>query len=134
MLNVAVTDDEPLLLGLISTVLEKQGHTVTASPGPLECLEVLRPDATSFDLLLTDVEMRPMNGFQMVTELRRSGLTCPVVFMSGYRNDQESISETFGDALVLEKPFTAAELLVAVARARTIMGVSSRAAAAPANC
>jgi CheY-like chemotaxis protein len=63
MANILVIDDEPGLLGLISTTLRQDGHCVTALNDPLAAIEGAMNGGPAIDLLLTDVSMKPISGF-----------------------------------------------------------------------
>lgn len=117
MANILIIDDEPLLLDLTTTVLRLQGHHVTPLPGPIEALEQFASGADELDLVLSDVDMRPITGFETVKRLAARGFQGQVLFMSGYSGLSEAISESLGPKAVIEKPFTAPQLRAAVTRA-----------------
>jgi len=68
----------------------------------------------AFDLVVTDLDMRPMSGLQLLRELRKKHITCPVIFTSGHHGLAEIIADSYGQNASIEKPFTAAELCIAV--------------------
>jgi DNA-binding NtrC family response regulator len=117
MANIFVIDDEQLLLSLISTTLRLDGHNVTAFQDPLSLVEA--DGHLPIDLLLTDVEMKPINGFEVVKRLNLRGFTGPVLFMSGYSYPPSAISGIIGRRTVIEKPFTSGQLRAAVSEALT---------------
>jgi two-component system, cell cycle sensor histidine kinase and response regulator CckA len=113
---ILVTDDEPLVRRQLRRTLELQGYTtLEAEDGPtcLRLLENVEPG-----LLILDVTMPGMSGIEVTREVRRRGLTVPILLTSGY------IEETLQDELVgapvdefLAKPYSVEELLGAVERA-----------------
>jgi DNA-binding response OmpR family regulator len=109
MANILVIDDEPLLLNLIAQRLELDGHRVTAFENPLAIFEPSPENRQPFDLLLVDVDMRPINGQEVVRRLCQQGFKGSVLYMSGYSNGQE--------LPLIEKPFTVAQLREAVSAA-----------------
>jgi len=117
MPNIAIVDDEPILLDLLSTLLLRDGHEVLALGSPVAALDSILSGQTQFDLLLTDVEMNSITGFDLVKQLMEAGFKSPVIFMSGYPRVPAELGSDLRKMAVLEKPFTAGELRAAVALA-----------------
>jgi two-component system chemotaxis sensor kinase CheA len=69
--TVLVVDDSPFFLNHISALMEEAGYDVTRAHDGREGLEILTHAPGRFDLVLTDIEMPEMNGFEMVERLRR---------------------------------------------------------------
>jgi two-component system OmpR family response regulator len=116
MSRILVIDDEPIVLDLIAISLTLSGHEVTAFGNPLEIFEAPELLRTA-DLLITDVSMRPIDGFEVVKRLNTDGLCPPVLFMSGYPAVAAAIAQNRGEKSVIEKPFTVEQLRNAVRRA-----------------
>jgi len=96
--------------------LSRQGYTVlTASDGE-QGLEALGR-AEKVDLLISDVVMPNMDGPAMVREARTAHPDLPVLFMSGYAEEQLRKSIDLPNVLFLPKPFSVAQLSEAVAEA-----------------
>ncbi|GGG00150.1 response regulator transcription factor [Paenibacillus abyssi] len=85
MLNVMVVDDEPIILNGLINIIEKVSTPCStiqrASDGydALEKLEDYKPD-----LIITDIQMPEMNGFELINEVRNRGLCQRFVILSGY--------------------------------------------------
>ncbi len=90
-LNVLLVDDEPFIQKLIEKVLFDIGvkEVMTASHGG-DALEKIRTSRKRFDLVICDLEMPNMNGFQFVEELRKGddipAPDVPVVILTGHSN------------------------------------------------
>ena len=110
MAHILVVDDEPLLLDLISATLRLDGHEVTAVGDPPAALSMQEAGQLPVDLLLTDVEMRPISGFELVRRLTKLGFDSPVLFTTGYPALSDVVAGSLGARFILEKPFTAAQL------------------------
>jgi len=114
--DILVVDDEPTVTQAVTKVCSAEGMTVTAvdqAPKALQCLAENR-----FRLVLCDIMMHQMDGFQFLEELARRGVQTPVVMMTGYstvENAVRSLSST-GAIDYISKPFTADELLTVVRR------------------
>ncbi|GFY80653.1 response regulator 10 [Actinidia rufa] len=65
-LRVLAVDDNLVCLKLIVTLLVKCSFKVTATTKPTEALDMLRKNKESYDLVITDVEMLDMDGFQLL--------------------------------------------------------------------
>jgi DNA-binding NtrC family response regulator len=117
MANILLIDDDAVLLDLISNTLRLAGHTVSALRGPLAAFEFFGAGKLPIDLVLTDIDLTPISGFELMKRLRKRGFKSPVLFMSGYRGLAEAVAESFGQRTVLEKPFTAPQLRSAVHKA-----------------
>ena len=103
---VLVVEDEPQVRELIRLVLMRAGHEVVAVPGPHAALAALnRQPATS--LMLVDVVMPEMDGYDLVAEARKISPNIHVVFMSAFARD--TTRHPKGDGF-LAKPFTVESL------------------------
>ena len=108
-----VVEDEPQVRELIRLVLMRAGHEVVAVPGPHAALVALnRQPATS--LMLVDVVMPEMDGYDLVAEARKISPNIHVVFMSAFARDTTRHSSADG---FLAKPFTAETLTTIVEQA-----------------
>lgn len=119
MANILVIDDEPVLLDLISTSLQRDGHHVTAISDPMSAFDSVDNAKPVFALVLTDVDMKPMSGFEIVKQLNHKGWRGPVLFMSGHSSLSGAVGGKLAGRAMIEKPFTASQLRTAVTRALT---------------
>ena len=67
MARLLVIDDEKAILDALARVLERDGHTVVAESRPTRALDL---DLARFDLVITDVMMPDMDGFELVRRMR----------------------------------------------------------------
>jgi two-component system, cell cycle sensor histidine kinase and response regulator CckA len=81
--TIVLVEDEPSVLSIMTRVLTRSGYEVTAFECPLKALAFLR-SATPPSLLLTDVVMPGMSGFELCDAVRRRFPDLPVIFTSGY--------------------------------------------------
>jgi CheY-like chemotaxis protein len=82
MARILVIEHDLNLLNLISSVLRQDGHTVTETSDPTEALAIAERQPKDFDLILTDVELHPISGFEFVRRLTIKGIHIPTQFMS----------------------------------------------------
>lgn len=78
--SILVVDDDKLIREMLSTWLVHRGHAVKTAPNGQHALDLIQQH--SFDLILLDIMMPDINGFDVLTELKEAGNTTPVVVMS----------------------------------------------------
>jgi CheY-like chemotaxis protein len=112
-----VAEDEPLVSLVITTALEDAGHAVLAVSCAEEALEVLaaHPDV---ELLVTDVEMRGMDGFALTRAVREKRPSMVVIVVSGRQAPaQEDLP---AGVRFLPKPFAPERLLLEIEAAAAV--------------
>jgi CheY-like chemotaxis protein len=112
---VLVVEDEPVVRSLARRVLEMHGYTVYQAPNGAAALQFLAAHPGAIELVLTDIVMPRMNGYELAENIRELEPTLPVLFMSGYSGDeirQRGLSMT--SIPFLSKPITPRALAVAV--------------------
>jgi CheY-like chemotaxis protein len=111
--QVLVVDDDPAIRQVISWGLGDEGYTVATAANGREALEYLA--AHQPHLILLDLQMPIMSGWELQAQLREQGVRVPVVFMTaGYRARAEA--EQHQAAGYLGKPFDVSALLDTVER------------------
>jgi len=85
--TILVVEDEAMTRSMATRMLEKIGFRVIQAEAPQRALSICRDKAIKIDLILSDVVMPGMNGWEMAQEIAglRPGLK--VLFMSGYSSD-----------------------------------------------
>jgi CheY-like chemotaxis protein len=93
-------------------LLERNGYAVIEAKDAADALLLFDQYATSIDLVLTDVTMPGMGGYELVQQLRERRPDLRVLFMSGYaekaRDPNEAMESGTG---FVGKPFTAKVLM-----------------------
>jgi putative two-component system response regulator len=114
--RVLCVDDEPVILQILSRLLEVQGfEPVTCKDGASAIAEF---DSSLFDVVITDVHMPGMDGIALMRELRSRQPELPVVVVTGHGTVDTAIQALReGASGMLVKPFTGEELLGEVRRA-----------------
>lgn len=109
--KVLVVEDEPAMSTLLAQVLRESGFEVTVAGNGRDGLK----EAPGQDLLIVDVMMPEMNGFQMVRQLRSSGRSVPVLFLTARDSPGDIVKGLdLGGDDYLVKPFRLVELLARV--------------------
>jgi len=110
---VLVVEDEPGMREFIRLVLARAGHEVVSVAGPRAALDALKRQP-AISLMLVDVVMPEMDGYEVAAEVRKTSPWIPVVFMSAFASDPTR--HPSGDGF-LAKPFTAESLTATVSKA-----------------
>ena len=112
--RILVVEDQPSINDVVSTALRYQGHAVTQTDNGLKGLELATD--TSFDLIVLDVMLPGLDGFEVCRRLRDAGRFSPVLFLTAREEPEDRIKGfvTGGDDY-LTKPFSVDELVLRVA-------------------
>ncbi|MET0270652.1 MAG: response regulator, partial [Sphingomonas sp.] len=116
--TVLIVEDEDMVRAVAERALTRQGYTVlTAANGEeaLEMLDARQADGTTqVDLLVSDVVMPLMDGPTMVRHARARYPALPILFMSGYAEEQLRRSIDLDHVSFIAKPFSVQQLAAAV--------------------
>jgi len=116
--TILVGDHEPEIRKLVSAMLSKKGYQVILADTGEQAIKLFRKQASSIDLLLTDVVAPGMAGPTLADQLTELKPDLRVLFMSGY--DSRQIVQKYvveKGYLLLPKPFTTQQLEEKVAEA-----------------
>ena len=105
-----VVDDEPGVVRLLDTMLERGGYTVTTASDSRSALERVRRDPAGFDLVITDEGLPGLSGTQLAAAIHDLRDDLPVVLCSGDA-PHTSHHQAPGVQATLAKPFDARQLL-----------------------
>jgi len=112
--SVLVIDDESALRQLVETVLIAAGYRVVVAQNGAEGLALALEQ--TFDLVLSDVIMPVMDGYQLTEALLKKRPTQKITLMTGYEQSATG-DHAYAQRVVLRKPFTSAELISVVDKA-----------------
>jgi PAS domain S-box-containing protein len=109
--HVLYVDDEEALVLLVSRKLERLGYRVTGCTDPLQALELLRSHSSDIDVVVTDLAMPTMSGFEFARALLARQPDMPVIVTSGYvRPEDQQEALAMGIRAMIMKPNTVDEL------------------------
>jgi len=119
MSRILVVEDELHLADGLRFNLEADEHEVELTDTGEEALQRLTTQPNRFDLVVLDVMLPGINGFEVTTELRRLGLYVPVLILTA-RGGSEDVLSGFGSGAddYLTKPF---ELPIFLSRVRGLL-------------
>ena len=112
--HVLIVDDSPSVRHLTSKTVKNAGWAATVAKDGLEALDVLQDLRDLPDVILTDVEMPRMNGYELLASLKKQENTqaIPVVMITSRANDKHRQKAVeLGASEYLTKPFDDAKLI-----------------------
>jgi CheY-like chemotaxis protein len=120
MKRILVVDDDPLICAAIRAWLEESGFAVFVADGGQTGLDAL--DSSTFDLMIVDIFMPHMRGFESVRVFHQRAPTVPLIAISGYvfveqrtpAPDFLRMAIELGATRCLRKPFTPKTLLAVI--------------------
>jgi two-component system, OmpR family, response regulator len=112
--RILVADDDPAILRLVTTLVEKEGYTVVPARDGGEALKILKTDA-DFAAAIFDVVMPQLEGTEIVRYMKSEKrlMRIPVMMMTAEQNPKlTSDSFAAGAVVFLPKPFTSSQLQI----------------------
>ena len=110
--RILVVDDEQDLCEILKFNLETEGYQVETANSAEEALE---KDIASYNLLLLDVMMGGMSGFQLAKQLKNSEVTAhiPIIFLTARDTENDTVTGfNLGADDYISKPFSIREVMV----------------------
>jgi CheY-like chemotaxis protein len=119
--SVLVVDDELDILHVIKRSLEADGgvNHVYAFTSPIEALEHFKVNYNNFALVLSDIRMPGMNGFEFIGRIRQINPTIKALIMSAFEFNNNERSMALGSIIVddfVQKPVSPRKLTSIVQR------------------
>jgi DNA-binding NtrC family response regulator len=119
-----IVDDEANTLASLLRAFRLAGHEATVCDNAAKALELAK--AKNFDLILSDVVMPGKDGLSLLEDLKRQGVTAPVVMMSGQAHIEMAVRATrLGAIDFLEKPISSDKLMLTVDNALKLQRLES---------
>ena len=120
--KILVVDDEPRNVRILQIQLNARGYTVYTAADGLQALDVVKEEMP--DLILLDINMPKMDGFEVVKQVRANEETefIPIVMITALRDTRENRIKSIeaGADDFIEKPFDSLEVL---ARVRSLLRI-----------
>jgi len=111
--RILVVDDEESLADMMATALRFAGYEVDSRPTGLEALQTIKE--TPPDLVILDVNLPDIDGFEVCRRIRNEGFLSPVIFLTA-RDSTDDLRTGFGGGGddYLTKPFSLEELTLRI--------------------
>jgi CheY-like chemotaxis protein len=109
--TVLLVEDDDQARELIRTILSQQGYLVLAAASGVEAVDIARKHPGRVDLLLSDMLLPEMSGYDTAQQVRSIHPDVPVLFISGYI-EGDIVEKALADlnASFLDKPFSPSDL------------------------
>jgi DNA-binding response OmpR family regulator len=117
--KILLAEDGILNARLLKTILEKEGFIVCHVENGAEAYAKIASQEFVPDLLITDIMMPHLDGFELVLKLKQANLIVPVVFISA-KTEAEDVSKglnEYGARDYIVKPFSPSECVIRVKKA-----------------
>ncbi len=111
--HLLLIDDDPNTLASLSRAFRLAGYEATVCDSAVRALELIRTER--FDVIFSDVVMPGKDGISLLEDLKATGVTTPIVMISGQASVEIAVRATrLGAVDFLEKPLSTEKLLVTV--------------------
>jgi CheY-like chemotaxis protein len=117
--RILVIDDETDVLLIIKRTLEKWGYIVDTFYRPEEALGHFQKNKHAYDLILCDIRMPGMSGFEFATLVRQLNMNVKLLLMTAFEADSATLREALPTVKIddlLKKPFVITEICKIVDR------------------
>lgn len=132
MTKILIVDDEARILLLLQSLLKANGYEAATAKDGLQALELLKRD--TFDLVISDLRMAPMDGMTLFREIKTLFPALPVILLTAYASVETAIEAMKSGAFdYLTKPFKVDEMLATIRRAEEHLKSNSSAVVADPN-
>jgi len=109
--SILYVDDDEAINFLVQRLLEPLGYRVTCCEDPAEALTRFEASPSDFDIVVTDLSMPGMSGFDLARGLKLARADIPIVLTSGYvRDEDHPRAAALGIERIILKPNTVQEL------------------------
>ncbi len=103
---ILLVDDDPVIISLLSSYLQRKGHLVASAANGAEALRIFEQSPESVGVLVSDVDMPGLSGVELAERLEARN--CPVMLISGKPFPSEARERGW---TLLSKPFLPSALL-----------------------
>lgn len=113
--NILIVDDEIDLLDILAFNLQKNGYAVKTATSGIEALNILEESSSHLSLILLDVMMNGINGFDTAKKIREKGYDIPMIFLTALDTETDLLKGfSVGADDYIAKPFSIKEVLARV--------------------
>ncbi|HDQ45850.1 MAG TPA: sigma-54-dependent Fis family transcriptional regulator [bacterium] len=116
MADILLVDDEKAVRSTLAIILGKSGYTVSEAGSGTEAVDLFKEQF--YDLVITDLKMEPMNGIELLKNIKESNPVTEVVVMTAFGTVESGVEAMkLGAYDYIQKPFEKDEFLLLVGKA-----------------
>jgi len=111
--SVLVVDDEIDIVESIKLWLQKRGLKVQAFTDPVSALECFENNASSIDVVLSDIRMPQMNGYELIKRIKNLRSEVKIILMSAFEINPSDMARVLPNAKIdslISKPISLGDL------------------------
>jgi DNA-binding NtrC family response regulator len=91
--SILLVDDELDIVNSVKRWLKADGFNVYGFANPLQALEYFQNNYDKIDLVLSDIAMRKLNGYELVKKIKAIRPETKVIIMTAFETDHQELSE-----------------------------------------
>ncbi|GAB4296240.1 MAG: hypothetical protein Kow0098_19250 [Ignavibacteriaceae bacterium] len=123
--EILIVDDEDIIIDAVKKILSSEGYRVKGANDVKIALNKL--EKQSFDMIICDIMMPEVDGFQFIDLLNEKGFQVPLIMTTGFSTVENAVKSLYSGAIdFIPKPFTADELLSSVIRGFRFVDLQDR--------
>ncbi len=120
MASILVVDDEPKIRHILKIMLGFKGHEVQEASDGEQALHMINNGA--YDLVITDIRMPRLDGLELLDEIQKMEIPCPVIFITAFATVDTAVEAMKKGAIdYITKPFEENKIILTVEKA---LGIS----------
>jgi len=107
--DILIIDDEEVIINAINVIAKFNDYSTLSATNAQDALQLM--ENTSFKLIITDIMMPNMDGFQFLAIVKQKKIDSPVIMTTGYSTLENAVEALYKGAMAfVPKPFTLEEL------------------------
>lgn len=115
MTSLLLVEDNAEILDVLRRLLERRGYAVACAVNGVEAVDHVRTAQNPPDLVLMDLRLPKMNGWDAIAAIRAQGATMPIIALSGDTSDEDRArAAAVGADKFLSKPVPIKDLSAAI--------------------
>lgn len=123
--KILIIDDEQVVIDSLTKICSLENHSTRSALDAEAGLKIL--DDENFDLIICDIMLPEMDGFQFLEKLRHKKIETPVIMTTGYSTVENAVKSLHDGAIdFIPKPFTVDEILAALQRGMKLISIKEK--------
>ncbi|MFA5805611.1 MAG: response regulator [Melioribacteraceae bacterium] len=113
--NILIIDDEEVVISSITKIATSEGYLVNSVLDAYSAFQKI--SSSKYDLIICDIMLSGMDGFQFLAELESKRIDTPVIMTTGYSTIENAVKSLYTGAIeFIPKPFTVDEMISVIRR------------------